>query len=122
MQQIFAKLASDLDKPRGFAVIGSAEAKTFLREKAVSFIRGAGAALQARLAKDGITRISQLQDADQRALAQRYGNTGLWLYRLANAQDGRAVDPEGETKSVSSETTFDGDIIKFEDLERILWE
>jgi DNA polymerase-4 len=120
--KFLAKLASDLDKPRGFAVIGSAEAKTFLREKPVSFIRGAGAALQARLAKDGITRISQLQDADQRALAQRYGNTGLWLYRLANAQDGRAVDPEGETKSVSSETTFDGDIIKFEDLERILWE
>ncbi len=82
--KFLAKLASDLDKPRGFAVIGAAEAKTFLREKPVSFIRGAGAALQARLEKDGITRISQLQDTDQRTLAQRYGNTGLWLHRLAH--------------------------------------
>jgi DNA polymerase-4 len=119
--KFLAKLASDLDKPRGFAVIGAAEAKNFLREKPVSFIRGAGAALQARLAKDGITRISQLQDMEQRTLAQRYGNTGLWLHRLSHAQDVRTVDPEGETKSISSETTFEGDISDFAELERILW-
>jgi DNA polymerase-4 len=77
--KFLAKLASELDKPRGFAVIGKAEAKTFLRDKPVGFIRGAGKALQARLAKDGITRIGQLQDMDVRKLAQRYGNTGLWL-------------------------------------------
>lgn len=119
--KFLAKLASELDKPRGFAVIGSAEAISFLRERPVSSIRGAGAVLQARLAKDGITRISQLQDADPRDLAKRYGNTGLWLHRLAHAQDNRPVDPEGETKSISSETTFLDDISRFEDLERILW-
>jgi len=119
--KFLAKLASELDKPRGFAVIGGAEAKTFLREKPVSFIRGAGAALQARLAKDGITRISQLQDMEARALAQRYGNTGLWLHRLSQAQDVRVVDPEGETKSISSETTFEHDLSDFQELERILW-
>ncbi len=120
--KFLAKLASDLDKPRGFAVIGVGEAKTFLREKPVSFIRGAGAALQARLARDGITRISQLQDMDQRTLAERYGNTGLWLHRLSHAQDVRTVNPDGETKSISSETTFDGDISDFSTLERILWQ
>ncbi|HSZ73942.1 MAG TPA: DNA polymerase IV [Rhizomicrobium sp.] len=119
--KFLAKLASELDKPRGFAVIGSAEAVAFLRERPVSSIRGAGAVLQARLAKDGITHISQLQDADPRDLAKRYGNTGLWLHRLAHAQDNRPVDPEGETKSISSETTFLDDISRFEDLERILW-
>ncbi|HEV2560583.1 MAG TPA: DNA polymerase IV [Rhizomicrobium sp.] len=120
--KFLAKLASELDKPRGFAVIGRAEAKSFLRDKPVGFIRGAGAALQAKLAKDGITRIAQLQDADMRALARAYGNTGLWLHRLANAEDARVVDPDGEMKSISSETTFFNDIAAFEDLEDILWE
>ena len=120
--KFLAKLASDLDKPRGFAVIGRAEAKTFLRDKPVGFIRGAGAALQAKLAKDGITKIAQLQDADMRALARAYGNTGLWLHKLANAEDSRSVDPSGEMKSISSETTFFNDIAAYDELEDILWE
>jgi DNA polymerase-4 len=119
--KFLAKLASELDKPRGFAVIGAAEAVSFLRDKPVGMIRGAGAALQARLAKDGITRIGQLQDSDQRDLARRYGSTGLWLHRLAHAQDSREVDPSGEMKSISSETTFNENIARLDELERILW-
>ena len=119
--KFLAKLASEIDKPRGFAVIGRAEAKDWLREKPVGYIRGAGAALQARLAKDGITRIGQLQDADPRDLAARYGATGLWLSRLASAEDSRAVDPAGERKSISSETTFSQDISRYQELEDILW-
>jgi DNA polymerase IV len=119
--KFLAKLASELDKPRGFAVIGAEEAVAFLRDKPVGMIRGAGAALQAKLAKDGITRIGQIQDADQRDLARRYGSTGLWLYRLAHAQDTRAVDPSGEMKSISSETTFDENIAEYAELEKILW-
>lgn len=120
--KFLAKLASDLDKPRGFAVIGRAEAKGFLRDKPVGFIRGAGAATEVRLAKDGITRIAQIQDMDVRTLTQRYGNTGLWLHRMANAEDARAVDPDAEMKSISGETTFDEDIADFERLEHILWD
>ncbi|MBI3677729.1 MAG: DNA polymerase IV [Proteobacteria bacterium] len=120
--KFLAKLASELDKPRGFAVIGRAEARTFLRDKPVAFIRGAGVALQAKLARDGITKIAHLQDADAKELAKRYGSTGLWLHRLAHAEDSRRVNPEGELKSVSSETTFERDIAKPEDLERILWQ
>ncbi|HEY4943314.1 MAG TPA: DNA polymerase IV [Rhizomicrobium sp.] len=119
--KFLAKLASELDKPRGFAVIGKAEAVSFLRDKKVGAIRGAGAALQARLARDGITHIAQLQDADVKDLAKRYGNTGLWLHRLAHAQDSRSVEPDGELKSISSETTFETNIAKFEQLEAILW-
>jgi DNA polymerase-4 len=119
--KFLAKLASELDKPRGFAVIGRAEAVTFLRDKPVGFIRGAGAALQARLARDGITHIGQLQDMSEKELAQRYGNTGLWLHRLSHAQDTRSVEPDGELKSISSETTFDTNISAFAELEAILW-
>jgi DNA polymerase-4 len=119
--KFLAKLASELDKPRGFAVIGEAEAVTFLRDKPVGFIRGAGKALQARLAKDGIIRIGQLQDADPKELARRYGSTGLWLSRLARADDTRAVELDGEMKTISSETTFFDDIADFAELEKILW-
>ena len=119
--KFLAKLASDLDKPRGFAVIGRAEAKAFLRDKPVGFVRGAGKALVAKLAKDGITRIAQLQDVDPRDLARRYGSTGLWLHRMAHAEDNRRVDPSGEMKSISSETTFFQDITALAELESILW-
>jgi len=119
--KFLAKLASELDKPRGFAVIGMAEAKSFLRDKPVGIIRGAGKVLAARLERDGFATIGQLQDADQRDLANRYGATGLWLARIAQAQDSRAVDPGGEMKTISSETTFNTDLSKLPDLEAILW-
>ncbi len=119
--KFLAKLASELDKPRGFAVIGRAEALGFLRDKPVGFIRGVGKALVTRLAKDGITRIAQLQDSEPRDLARHYGSTGLWLHRLAHAEDARPVDPSGEMKSISAETTFADDIANRAELERILW-
>jgi DNA polymerase IV len=119
--KFLAKLASELDKPRGFAVIGMAEAKSFLRDKKIGIMRGAGKVMQARLERDGISLIGQLQDADPKDLAGRYGAPGLWLYRMAHAQDTRAVDPEGEMKTISSETTFDKDLWTFADLERVLW-
>ena len=56
-----------------------------------------------------------------RDLAGRYGATGLWLYRMANAQDSRAVDPGGEMKTISSETTFNSDLSRLADLESVLW-
>ncbi|HWM62236.1 MAG TPA: DNA polymerase IV [Rhizomicrobium sp.] len=119
--KFLAKLASELDKPRGFAVIGLAEAKSFLRDKKIGLMRGAGKVMQARLERDGITTIGQLQDADPKQLANRYGATGLWLHRMANAQDSRRVDPGGEMKTISSETTFNSDLSRLADLESVLW-
>ena len=120
--KFLAKLASELEKPRGFAIIGQAEAKDFLRDQPVSTIRGVGPALQDRLAKDGITIISQLQDKSPRDLANRYGETGLWLSRLSQGEDTRSVDPEGERKSLSAETTFERDVADLTALEHILWD
>jgi len=120
--KFLAKLASDLKKPRGFAIIGRAEAKEFLREKSVGIIRGVGRVLEKRLAQDGILQIGQLQQMGARILADRYGETGLWLHRLANGEDARHVEPDGEAKSLSAETTFEHDIAGFAELERILWD
>jgi DNA polymerase-4 len=119
--KFLAKLASEIDKPRGFAAIGAAEALAFLRDKPVSYIRGAGNMLQARLIKDGITHIGQIQDMSEKDLAKRYGNTGLWLHRLAHARDTREVVADGEMKSISSETTFETNIADYKELEEILW-
>jgi DNA polymerase-4 len=120
--KFLAKLASDLMKPRGFAVIGQAETKQFLKDKPVWMIRGCGPVLQKRLAVDSVTRIGQLQDIGEQRLVSRYGDTGRWLYRLAIGEDSRVIEADGESKSISSETTFEFDVAKLDDLERILWE
>jgi DNA polymerase-4 len=119
--KFLAKIASDLDKPRGFAVLGSSEAQTFLASKPVSFIFGVGNVSAARLARDGFRQIADLQKTSEIELARRYGEEGRRLARLARGIDPRQVDPERETKSVSSETTFEEDISEFQRLERILW-
>ncbi len=120
--KFLAKLASDLDKPRGFAIIGRAEAKVFLRDKPVGTIRGVGPVLSAKLAGDGFQHIGQLQDCDERDLVHRYGDTGAWLHRLANGEDNRFVQANGEAKSISAETTFEEDISHEAELERVLWD
>jgi len=108
--KFLAKVASDLDKPRGFAVIGRAETKTFLRDRPVGLIWGVGPGLQKRLARDGLHTIGDLQRADQRDLARRYGAMGLRLARLSRGEDERAVTPQAGAKSISAETTFAADL------------
>ncbi len=116
-----AKVASDLEKPRGFSVIGRAEAKDFLAPKPVSLIWGVGRAFQEQLARDGISRIGQLQAMDKFELMKRYGSMGARLYHLARGEDSRRVSPDDETKSIGAETTFNSDIGAYAELERILW-
>jgi DNA polymerase-4 len=119
--KFLAKIASDLDKPRGFAVLGASEAPTFLAPKPVSFIFGVGKVSAARLARDGFARIADLQQASEVEMMRRYGAEGRRLARLARGIDQRQVSADRETKSVSAETTFDRDISAFPPLERILW-
>jgi DNA polymerase-4 len=119
--KFLAKVASDIDKPRGFAVLSAAEAPAFLAPKPVSFIFGVGKVSAARLARDGFHRIADLQKAGEIELMRRYGEEGQRLARLARGIDARKVSADRETKSVSAETTFDRDIADFRSLERILW-
>jgi len=118
--KFLAKVASDREKPRGFSVIGRAEALEFLAGQPVSLIWGVGKATQAKLADEGVTRIGQLQQMDAAALTRRYGVIGLRLASLARGVDNRKVDPDGEAKSVSAETTFDDDRGNAEELVAIL--
>lgn len=119
--KFLAKVASDLDKPRGFAVIGRTEALGFLAPKPVSLIWGVGKSLQDRLAKDGIGTIQQLQQKEEADLVLRYGSMGRRLYRFARGEDSRTVEPDAPTKSISAETTFDVDIRSEDILAHELW-
>jgi len=119
--KFLAKIASELDKPRGFAVIGAKEARELLSQRDVGTIWGVGKATQERLAREGYRLIADLQAASETDLARRFGNEGLRLHRLANGIDHGRVNPERETKSVSTETTFDTDISDFRALEQELY-
>ena len=119
--KFLAKIASDLDKPRGFAVIGRAEARAFLADRPVGLLWGVGAAMQRRLASDGITRIGELSRLDEATLVARYGKIGKRLSLCARGEDDRAVNPERETKSISSEITLDEDVSDPATLRPILW-
>ena len=118
--KFLAKIASDFEKPRGFSVIGKAEALNFLEDKPVSMIWGVGKAFQKKLAADGISTIGQLQQMEETDLAKSYGALGLRISQLAKANDTRSVSPARKTKSISSETTFNTDISNFDDLSRTL--
>ena len=119
--KFLAKMASDLDKPRGFAVIGKAEAMEVLAPKPVGAIWGVGKVAEEKLRQDGYATIADLQRADQSALFRRYGAEGGRLWRLARGLDDRVVEPEREAKSVSAETTFDDDISDTDTLLRSLF-
>ena len=119
--KFLAKIASDLDKPRGFAVIGRAEARAFLADKPVGLLWGVGAAMQRRLARDGIALIGELARLDEATLMARYGKIGKRLHRCALGEDDRPVDPHRETKSISSEITLDEDLSAAAALRPFLW-
>ena len=115
-----AKIASDLDKPRGFAVIGKAETLSFLAQKPVNFIFGVGKVFTQTLARDGILTIGQLQQMEPNDLIKRYGEMGARLAHLSRGEDTRAVHREAGVKSVSHETTFMTDISDYEPLAKTL--
>lgn len=119
--KFLAKIASDLEKPKGFSILGRRETRNFLASRPVSFIWGVGKALQSQLSQDGITTIGQLQGLEKTQLMRRYGSMGGRLYHLARGEDARHVSTDDQSESISAETTFDSDIRHGPDLERLLW-
>jgi DNA polymerase-4 len=121
VNKFLAKIASDLDKPRGFAALDQDEARTMLADKPVGFIFGVGPATQERLAGRGFRVIADLQRADEIELMKQFPSEGRRLWRLARGIDDRQVVPDRGAKTISSETTFDNDIRDFATLEKLLW-
>ena len=120
--KFLAKTASDLDKPNGFAVLGKTDAQAFLDKQSVGFIYGIGPAFASKLEKAGLHKISDVRKRSDKELAQRFGDQGLRLARLARGEDHRPVNPVSDRKSVSAETTFNTDISDIEQLKDKLWQ
>lgn len=119
--KFLAKIASDLDKPRGFAVLDQEDGYRLLADKPVSFIFGVGPATQQRLAQRGFRLVSDIQRAEETELMKQFGPEGRRLWRLAHGIDERKVTPDRDAKTISAETTFETDIRDFASLERVLW-
>ena len=119
--KFLAKIASDMDKPRGFAALDQIEARAMLADKPVGFIFGVGPATQERLSQRGFRVIADLQRADETELMKQFSTEGRRLWRLARGIDDRRVVADRGAKTISSETTFETDIRDFASLERTLW-
>ncbi len=119
--KFLAKVASDLDKPRGFAVLDQDDGFALLTNKPVNFVFGVGPAFERELNKFGYRTVGDLQRADEAELMRQFGSEGRRLWRLARGIDDRKVDPERDAKTVSAETTFEADHTDFSTLEQILW-
>ncbi|MBR1223219.1 DNA polymerase IV [Bradyrhizobium sp. U87765 SZCCT0131] len=121
VNKFIAKIASDLDKPRGFAALDQAQAAEMLAKKPVGFIYGVGPATEAKLAQRGFRLIADLQRADEIELMRQFGPEGRRLWRLARGMDERKVVADRDAKTISSETTFETDIRDLATLEKVLW-
>ena len=119
--KFLAKIASDLDKPRGFSIIGRAETESFLRPQPVRIIWGVGSATQAALEKAGIRSINDLLRWDRPDLTARFGQMGDRLWHLARGLDARRVNRDERLKSISKETTFFEDTSDPDLLDGHLW-
>ena len=119
--KFLAKIASDLDKPRGFRLVGRAETLDFLGPRPVSAIWGVGQAAVRALEADGIRSIADLRARDRDRLLRRFGSLGDRLWRLARGEDARPVRPDHELKSLSHETTFEQDSTDIDTLRWHLW-
>ena len=119
--KFLAKIASDLDKPHGFAVIGAAETAAFLRDKPVRMIWGVGPAMQESLNAAGIKTFADLLRWEKPDLHARFGSMGDRLWHLARGQDARRVCADEPMKSISNETTFFDDTSDPDILDGHLW-
>ncbi|NNE89540.1 MAG: DNA polymerase IV [Silicimonas sp.] len=119
--KFLAKVASDLDKPRGFSVIGKAETQAFLRPQSVSLIWGVGQQTKAALDKAGIRTFTDLLRWEKIDLVARFGGMGERLYHLARGEDYRRISAHAPVKSISNETTFGEDTSSPDILDGHIW-
>lgn len=119
--KFLAKLASDLNKPRGFSLIGKAEAPALLAPMSIAKIWGVGKVMQKKMKSDGISQIGQLQHLDLKYLITKYGVMGDRLYHFSRGEDSRFVKSQRPTKSISNEITLQEDLSDYAALKSLLW-
>jgi len=104
--KMVAKIASDLKKPDGLVEVKKENLLSFLQPLEVDKICGLGKKTKSVLEKIGIKTIGELAVMQKIDLVNLFGKNGLYFWELANGIDERAVESEGDVKSISNETTF----------------
>lgn len=120
--KFLAKLASDMDKPRGFSLIGRHEAKNILAPLPISKIWGVGKVMQRKMQQEGLTQIGQLQKLEKKYLIKNYGVMGERLYHFSRGEDSRFVNNVSKVKSISNEITLNEDLSDYDALRSLLWQ
>ncbi|CAL8971340.1 DNA polymerase IV 1 [Tessaracoccus sp. O5.2] len=119
--KFLAKLASEAAKPDGVRILDPAEELDFLAPLPVRAIPGVGPATEQRLVAIGVHTVAELREADPAELIRELGQAaGEGLAALAWGRDDRAVQPQREPKSISTEDTFATDLTDRAQLEQIL--
>jgi DNA polymerase-4 len=118
--KIVAKIASDLSKPDGLVEVAAGKEKEFMAPLAIDRLPGVGLKTEQALKAFGITTIGQLAALPPESAKRILGVSGMVLYRHANGIDNRNLEPAGEAKSISRETTFAQDTLDRHVLEAIL--
>ncbi|HEV3259993.1 MAG TPA: DNA polymerase IV [Gemmataceae bacterium] len=108
--KFLAKLASDHGKPDGFVVLPPEQVGAFLAPLPVGRLWGVGVKGEKRMHALGIHTVGQLATLPEQVLIDHFGEIGRHVWQLAHGQDDRAVVPDREAKSISTETTFAHDV------------
>ena len=108
--KMIAKIASDSCKPDGLALVLPGEEAAFLAPMPVARLWGIGPKTQARLELYGIATIGELAVLEEEPLRTLFGSWWREVRDLARGIDERSVEPERETKSISTEETFEHDV------------
>lgn len=115
--KMLAKIASDLDKPRGFHVIGESDALSVLAPMKVAALPGVGPVIAKKLEALGFTSIADLREAKADELVHRYGQWGRRLFRFAHGEDPRSVDAgRGLAVTIGAERTFSQDLRRYDEI------
>ncbi|CAN5556350.1 hypothetical protein BH18ACT8_BH18ACT8_02670 [soil metagenome] len=110
--KLIAKIASELAKPDGCMVVAPGTEHDVLRPPSVTVIPGVGPATAELLRRLGVVTVADLESVSNSELVHLLVPAhGASLFRLARADDDRAVQAEREAKSISVEDTFDSDLV-----------
>ncbi|MGP4863272.1 DNA polymerase IV [Psychrobacter sp. T6-5] len=104
--KMLAKIASDINKPNGTAIITPQDAENFISTLPIERFHGIGKATAKRLHAMGVSNGADLRRTPAAVLVQEFGKRGQFYHDIAHGRDERPVKSERTHKSVGSETTF----------------
>ncbi|GAB4258676.1 MAG: DNA polymerase IV [Pararhodobacter sp.] len=108
--KFLAKLASDLNKPNGQAVITPRQGPAFVAALPIARFHGVGPATAARMERLGIHTGADLRAWTLADLQAQFGKAGGWYHRISRGIDTRPVQPDRQRKSIGTEDTFPADL------------